>query len=180
MDTSLKYISDISKNIPLEEFEISFLVLTCIIVIIFAFTQDICKLRFRILLSILIEYCFLVLSYTVIFRNTGEKRLYNLTPFWSYNAVAKYHEHFYFHEYVMNILLGMPIGFLLFYIFSKRKWLKVFVFGLVFSCIIEFLQYLLMKGLCEFDDVFHNTLGCMLGYGIGYLFLLIIKKKILE
>lgn len=40
------------------------------------------------------------------------------------------------------------------------------MFGFSFSVCIEFLQLVWKRGTCEFDDIFHNTLGCMIGYGI--------------
>ena len=40
--------------------------------------------------------------------------------------------------------------------------------ALVYSCTlslcVELLQLVLKRGLCEFDDVFHNVLGSMVGY----------------
>ena len=41
--------------------------------------------------------------------------------------------------------------------------------GFVFSSVIELSQLVLKRGLCEFDDVFHNTLGCAVGYGVGVM-----------
>ena len=43
--------------------------------------------------------------------------------------------------------------------------------GFVFSSVIELSQLVLKRGLCEFDDVFHNTLGCVIGYGVGVMML---------
>lgn len=38
--------------------------------------------------------------------------------------------------------------------------------GLIISGSIEALQYFLKRGFSEFDDVFHNTLGCLIGFMI--------------
>ena len=35
-----------------------------------------------------------------------------------------------------------------------------------FSVLIETLQFFLKRGFAEFDDVFHNGLGCMIGFGV--------------
>lgn len=40
-------------------------------------------------------------------------------------------------------------------------------FCLMLSCLIEGLQFLYGRGLCEFDDLFHNTLGGLIGYLIS-------------
>lgn len=37
------------------------------------------------------------------------------------------------------------------------------------SLIIELLQLVMLKGCAEMDDIIHNTIGCMIGYGILYL-----------
>jgi glycopeptide antibiotics resistance protein len=34
----------------------------------------------------------------------------------------------------------------------------------MFSAAIEITQYFTGRGLCEFDDVFHNTLGACIGF----------------
>lgn len=35
--------------------------------------------------------------------------------------------------------------------------------GLCLSTCIELMQLILCRGLCEFDDVIHNSLDCMIG-----------------
>lgn len=42
--------------------------------------------------------------------------------------------------------------------------LMVAIIGCGISVTIESLQFFLMRGFSEFDDVMHNTLGCMIGY----------------
>jgi glycopeptide antibiotics resistance protein len=67
-------------------------------------------------------------------------------------------------EVLLNVLLYIPIGLLIGFISTPPKWWKPFLFGLFFSSLIEVLQFVFKKGLCELDDVFHNVLGCMIGY----------------
>ena len=74
-------------------------------------------------------------------------------------------------ENLMNIALGIPVGFLLSFIFTHRSWWKAALVGFIFSSVIELSQLLLKCGLCEFDDVFHNTLGCVISYGVGVMML---------
>ena len=38
--------------------------------------------------------------------------------------------------------------------------------GAGISVSIEALQFVFMKGFSELDDVFHNTLGCVIGVGV--------------
>ena len=49
---------------------------------------------------------------------------------------------------------------------SKWEWLFVTLVGAGLSIGIETLQFVFKKGFAEFDDVFHNTLGCLIGYMI--------------
>ena len=46
------------------------------------------------------------------------------------------------------------------------KWWKVLFIGGGFSVLIETLLFLLKRGFAEFDDVFHNALGCVIGFGV--------------
>jgi len=48
----------------------------------------------------------------------------------------------------------------------QSAWLIVLMTGLILSVSIEAMQYFFHKGFAETDDMMHNTLGCMLGYGI--------------
>lgn len=66
----------------------------------------------------------------------------------------------------MNVVVFMPLGLMMAAGFENIKWWQILIVGLGFSVTIESLQYLLNLGVSEFDDVFHNTIGCMVGYGI--------------
>ena len=52
----------------------------------------------------------------------------------------------------------------------KKKWMVSVVVGLFLSATIEILQLVSHRGLFEFDDIFHNTLGTAVGV---VLFLLV-------
>ena len=116
---------------------------------------------------LLAEWMFLVLCAIVIFRETSAERGYNLMPFWSY---WDYGEHSYFMEMfgenILNVLLFVPIGFLAGCGLERMTFKKVLFFGGGLSVVIELLQFVLKKGFCETDDVIHNVLGCLIGYGL--------------
>ena len=66
--------------------------------------------------------------------------------------------------YCMNVIMLMPLGFLLPYIWRNfRNPIKVALTGLVFSVFIEFAQ-LPTNRLIDIDDLLMNTLGAVLGY----------------
>ena len=114
---------------------------------------------------LLAEWIFLILCATVIFRDTGVERSYNLIPFWSY---FDYGKHSYFLEMlgenILNVLLFVPVGFLAGCGFQSVTLKKVLLLGGGLSIFIELLQYFFRKGFCETDDVIHNVAGCLIGY----------------
>ena len=66
--------------------------------------------------------------------------------------------------YCMNVIMLMPLGFLLPYIWKNfRNPLKVALTGFLFSVFIEFSQ-LPTNRLSDIDDLIMNTLGAILGY----------------
>lgn len=111
---------------------------------------------------LLTEYVFLIYCSTVIFRDYNPSRGHFFTPFWSYSRQDLLAEN------IMNVIVFIPVGMLLF-ITQKKKmsllkaWIIGIVSGLVLSAGIEILQYFFKKGYAEFDDILHNTLGCFIG-----------------
>lgn len=96
----------------------------------------------------------------------------NLVPFGSSGATT----------YILNIIMFMPLGFLLPFIWSKfRNLSKVFCVGLCFSLAIEFCQ-LFNHRVSDIDDLMMNSLGAVFGYLIWLcvtkLFKYIIKLPI--
>lgn len=172
---SIDYLADASKDIPNMVVQLSFLVMSGIIVMVFAFAKDLNQARKGVMTTVLIEYMFLILGSTVIYRASGDVMKYELTPFWSYVAIDNGQSEL-IKENLLNIALGVPVGFLLSFIMNKRSWWKAGLVGFVFSSVIELSQLVFKRGLCEFDDVFHNTLGCVIGYGIGIMMIAGIYK----
>lgn len=75
-------------------------------------------------------------------------------------------------EILLNILMLVPCGILLplIYKIKKSKFMNTILTGMVISCCIEALQLILRRGLFEFDDIIHNTIGCAVGYGVYKIF----------
>lgn len=51
----------------------------------------------------------------------------------------------------------------------KNKWLISIIIGSLLSTVIEVIQLISHRGLFEFDDIFHNTLGTVIGIGVFVL-----------
>lgn len=116
---------------------------------------------------LLVTYLMLVFGSTVFMRQPGTRQAeYEL--FWSWKVVYQAFEEGYTHslfwEILLNIALFVPIGALLPLAIGRKQgiWLAL-VAGILISASIEGLQLWLCRGLFEFDDIFDNTLGCVLG-----------------
>lgn len=115
-------------------------------------------------LGLLTGYLFLILAVTIFSRKAGAGR-YELVPFWSYsNPNLRM-------QILLNIILFIPVGLL----GGKDLGWKTISIAVAVSITIEIIQLVTGRGVAEFDDVIHNTLGTTIGYG-AY----VIGKKIKE
>lgn len=119
---------------------------------------------------LLATYILFILMETVIGRESGMGRM-ELIPFWSYSHPELRM------EILLNYLLFMPLGLLLYLCFGEKFGFRVVIAGLFFSLLIEIVQLVFRIGLYEFDDMIGNTIGCFIGALIGKVCLEIIKKK---
>ena len=160
-------------NIPMEYIIISFSVLCVVMAIGFIVYRGQRMTKF-VMGALAIEYYFLVLCSTVICRTSPVSKRVELMPFYNYSDIWNGVD---FKRTVMEILLNIalfvPIGFLLGGIMSKG-FLKVLFTGCLLSILIELLQLASGMGLCETNDVIHNTIGSMLGYAAA----MVLKKLI--
>ena len=114
----------------------------------------------------LAAYILFILMETVIGRKVGVGRV-ELVPFWSYS-----HPELRI-EILLNYVLFIPLGVLLYLCFGEKFGLRVVIAGLLLSVSIEIVQLVFRIGLFEFDDMIGNTVGCLIGAVIGKL----IRKK---
>ena len=87
------------------------------------------------------------------------------------------HNQFILWQIIWNIIAFVPMGNALYYLLDrteyshggdrKRKFYKVVLSCGIFSAGIELIQLFFRIGLFEFDDIVHNTLGAVIGYGIA-------------
>lgn len=96
---------------------------------------------------------FLILVVTVLNRKTGTSVKFELHPFWSYKQ-AIHHD-----QILLNVFMFLPVGML------SASW-KTIGMAAFFSAVIEISQLVSCRGLFEFDDIIHNTLGTVIGVGI--------------
>lgn len=117
--------------------------------------------------SLLIAYMFLIFSYTILKRTPGEELRYGMEPFWSYKAVfaggfSPVSRKTLFIQILANVIMYVPVGFLA----GRQIGWKSIVMGFGYSLFIELIQLLTGRGLFEFDDILHNSVGAAIGFGI--------------
>lgn len=111
---------------------------------------------------LLVFYLCFVLTITLIERVPGEAPHYELELFWSYKEVWNGRTGL-FPELFWNVVLFVPAGwFLSVCLPKKRKWLSLLI-GMMFSACIELTQLFTCRGWFEFDDIFNNSLGTLIG-----------------
>lgn len=165
----VRYIINRYQDVPASVYEglLSVFCLGAVVLIAFKGIPKGLKLSAGLLA---VEYVILIYCTTVIFRAYSENVGRDFTPFWSYRAIENGREDL-LAENIMNVVVFVPVGLLLSCVSRRLKWWMVLLIGFSISVSIEALQYYFHKGFSEFDDVFHNTLGCT----IGILIVAIIK-----
>ena len=99
--------------------------------------------------KVLVALCVLIILWITLFsRRPMESRMFR-GLFWEI-------EMGYWNNIIQNILLFIPLGFL---IGGKRE----IIAGLLLSIGIELTQYIAVLGYCELDDVLNNTIGAAIG-----------------
>lgn len=171
-----QYIVSLYQDIPQVVYEGLLSVFSLGLVIFLAWKGFKTGLRYSAIL-LLVEYVFLLFCSTVFFRATSVTRQYDFHPFWSYKAIQDGRENL-LAENIMNVVVFIPVGLMLgsllrvkgswspndSWLMVKGLWLMVAIIGCGISVTIEALQFFLMRGFSEVDDVMHNTLGCLIGW----------------
>ncbi len=99
---------------------------------------------------------------TLISRVPKDNRTAAWIPFWSYidtwngNTALGV-------QIILNILLYIPLGYLLRFTFPHIRAVQVIVIGCLLSVLTETAQLIFKLGLFEWDDMIDNTLGTVIG-----------------
>lgn len=119
------------------------------------------KIR-KILFSV---YIICVLWITLIDREWSSPHAM-LVPFWEFaNVIKGVERSFYIKQILGNLTMLLPFGFML-PMLKKVTLMQVLLLSMFFSIGIEVMQFITGRGLMEFDDVFNNTVGAVIGYKI--------------
>lgn len=123
-----------------------------------------------------VVYVVFILYSTILSRTPGIP-IADLRFMWAYREMFAGHPNWKKDviQNLQNILFFIPFGCLL----PAKRWWIVLIVTVLFSTLIEGVQYLGGFGLCELDDVICNTLGAMIGMRL-WLGIIKIKGKINE
>ena len=119
--------------------------------------------RFAAMLILLI-WLYWVYASCVFCRSSYADYHYILKPLWSYELILKNHNRFMLHEILLNCIMLIPVGVLFPIAFDCKSLLDTTVFGFLCSFGIEVMQLCFKRGLFEWDDMLHNTIGVLAGF----------------
>lgn len=141
------------------------------------YRKDKLSLRSFITVPVLAFYLSFVATITIFARIPSHCAQYRIMLFWSYRAIAGGQTDL-IAEVFWNVVLFIPIGILLMILFTNRfRIITALGCGLLMSVCIEVVQLVFHRGLFEFDDMVHNTLGTLIGIGI-FLFVSVVGKQL--
>lgn len=139
--------------------------------IVFLLLKGIKKRIVKVVWFFLFNYICLLFCITIVFRNSSDRKPIELELFWSYNSILR-GERYLLYENIMNVIMFIPIGLILGCLLSLTRWWVALLIGIIISATIELLQLGFCRGLCELDDLIHNTAGCL----IGLLMTIVVKR----
>ena len=120
-------------------------------------------------LPLLVFYLSFILTITILKRIPAHLPSYQLDLFWSYKAIIGGTKKL-LAENFWNVMLFVPLATMLAILlgaritYGRRRWIWLTILiCLVFSAGIEVVQLVTHRGLFEFDDIIHNTLGAVIG-----------------
>ena len=114
-------------------------------------------LKGRLRTGFLMIYLFFIAYMTFAFREAGYSRG-QFEVFWSYKQF--FSSDWMRLEILNNIWLFVPLGAALYAPGHRFRWM----WAVLLSILIEFIQFETGTGLCEIDDVISNTLGAIIGF----------------
>jgi glycopeptide antibiotics resistance protein len=132
-----------------------------------------------ILIMFIVGYIIMVLGVTIISRqvdvDVGGLNLYLFSTYkkaWNSFTVRDWQ------LIIFNIVMFVPVG-ILFPIFNEkfRKPYLIIGTGILFTGLIECIQFITHRGIFELDDLFNNILGTIIGYCLVMIALTLIKEK---
>ena len=128
------------------------------------------------LISLAVELA-AIASFTLLFREAGAYHTYELELFWSYRLWIFGKNIALGMEILNNMLLFFPLGFVLTDALKKCPFWAVLLVSGTIICAIEFSQFYFKIALFEFDDIFNNVLGALMGWCVFHILRSLRRRK---
>lgn len=156
----------IDLGIPIEHFLFVLLIIFVIFCACYIRNGQIYKDQLLMLLFVI--YMYLLVGSTIVYRDSwylslNWVRRYEMLPFRSYYEAITKNQYILLLQCLLNVILFIPFGLLLNAILKPKSMVGIVIFAFLLSFVIEILQALTHRGLCEIDDIVHNTVGAWLG-----------------
>ena len=123
------------------------------------------ELRCKVALFVYIVFVFFI---TLLSRGASDENKINIYWLWSDKCPK---ERIIYTDYPLNVLLFVPIGFLVCSITTRFRLIKALLAGLFVSETIECSQLIWNRGTFDVNDLLNNTLGALVGGIIACLLL---------
>lgn len=108
-------------------------------------------------------YIVVLLYFTVVGRYSHEEYDYQIHFFYSYRFLLERIDFQNVRQLVINLLMLVPVGFLLSVIIKGKGNAIVLVLCLLLTLFIESMQLLTKCGTFEIDDIINNMIGAIIG-----------------
>lgn len=108
-------------------------------------------------------------AYDGFIRFQSKSMAYNLIPFKTISDFIKgyhnYEPHIIVYNLLGNVIIFMPLGFLLPFVLKKNNNLEyVFIISFFTILLAESMQLIFRVGVFDVDDLILNLIGCLIGY----------------
>lgn len=129
-------------------------------------------------MMVLSTYVMLMLYHTVIGRYSQTYYRYDGEIFSMFKALAENFTVTGFSQLVINLLMMIPVSFMLM-IILKVEYRTLWAFDITVALVlfIELLQFFTRAGTLQLDDIITNTIGAIIGILFYYFIKAIYKKK---
>jgi len=148
------------------------------LIIIGLWSKQVKKKERFVVSCLLLEYLFVLICSTLVCRGQQfyDYARLELEPLWTYSAVLSHVPGVSVWDIILNVVLFIPLGFLVRLLIPTIPLWKMVGIAMLISLFIETNQYFFEKGICQFDDLMHNMIGCVIGWGLGKFVLALISK----
>ncbi len=123
------------------------------------------------MMAVFVLYLALVAYATIFIRRGSYTEAVNMIPFSEIKKVMETGQIEDMEHFLLNVLMFVPMGFLIPLINRKifDKATFAFLFGFVSTTLIESIQLVFHLGHCDVDDLIANTIGALIGFWIWRL-----------